>query len=247
VGRTPKNLPAIQDRRAEVVRLRAQGLTWDQVAERVGYANGSSALKAWRAAIKQKPDLAVTEIRAAERERLEAMDAELSRIIASPPAKTTAIGKTVVDPDTGEIVRDQQVVVSSIRARLAVGESYRKLVNADVPAPPAVAVVDNSTRILTQINEFRVEHGQQPYRVREPSGPPIPRDQAIAQARAALERERRTPEGGIIVPPGVAAEGAAAITAWVTTQQHYAKIAADATRMKDASFIDDVVDAEIVD
>ena len=43
----------IQDKRAEVVRLRAQGLTWDQVAERAGDANGSGALKAWRCAIKQ--------------------------------------------------------------------------------------------------------------------------------------------------------------------------------------------------
>lgn len=45
----------IQDKRAEVVRLRAEGLTWDQVADRTGYANGSGALKAWHIAIKQKP------------------------------------------------------------------------------------------------------------------------------------------------------------------------------------------------
>ncbi len=191
MGRTPKDLPAIQDRRAEVVRLRAQGLTWDQVAERVGYANGSSALKAWRVAIKQTPDLAVKEIRAAERERLGQMDAELARIIANPPAKTTAIGKTVTDPDTGLIVRDQQVVVASIRARLAVGESYRKLTNADVPAATAPLV---DARSLTIITEVRAE--QERRNSIAPPRPlaPLPRDYdalpPAEQARIQLERRR---------------------------------------------------------
>ena len=161
------------------------------------------------------------------------MDAELSRIISQGgPIKTTSIGRVMYDVRTcvcgagntpttslGALSGQwsmQGVVIAALRERRALGESYRRLVNADVPAPPST-VIDNSSTYLAQINDFRVEHGQQPYRVREPSGPAIPRDQAMAQARAALERERRTPEGGIIVPPGVAAEGAAAITAWVTS------------------------------
>ena len=119
---TPKNLPAIQDKRAEVVKLRAQGLTWDQVAAEVGYANGSSALEGMENAIQQTPDLAVKEIRAAERERLSEMDAVLANIVAHPPAKTTAIGKTVIDPDTGETVRDMAQVIAAIRERRQVGK-----------------------------------------------------------------------------------------------------------------------------
>jgi hypothetical protein len=88
VTRIRADLPQIQDKRAQVVRLRAEGQAWDQIAAATGYSNGSGALKAWRAAIKQKPDLAVTEIRAAERERLEQMDAELARIISTPPVKS---------------------------------------------------------------------------------------------------------------------------------------------------------------
>ena len=172
------------------------------------------------------------------------MDAELSRIIASPPAKTTAIGKTVVDPDTGAIVRDQQVVVSSIRARLAVGESYRKLVNADVPAPPTVAV-DNRTQILvSEINQFRAEHlGQGPLQIPESAGGTMPVDEARAQMNAALARHRSTPDGGLFVPPGVAVKGAAAIYAWLTGQEYAAKLRADSTSASDA----DVLEGEIVD
>jgi hypothetical protein len=156
VSRTPKNLPEIQDKRAEVVRLRGQGLSWDQVAERTGYANGSGALKAWRRAIAQKPDLAVSEIRAAERERLEEMDATLAKIISSPPAKTTAIGKTVTDPDTGEIVRDMSVVVASLRERRMVGESYRRLTGAD--ATPAALIL--SDQLVTQYARARAVQDQ---------------------------------------------------------------------------------------
>jgi len=150
VGRTPKNLPQIQDRRAEVVRLRAQGRTWDAIAAEVGYANGSAALKAWRRAIAQKPDLAVTEVRAAEAARLEEMDATLAGIIAAPPARTTAIGKTVTDPDTGATVRDMSVVVAAVRERRMLGESYRRLCGADAPASIGIALDDRQVRMMAE-------------------------------------------------------------------------------------------------
>lgn len=151
--RARKDLDKIQDRRAQVVELRGQGLTWDQIAARTGYSNGSAASKAWRAAIKQHPDQTVDEIRAQERTRLEQMDATLAGIVASPPVKSTAIGRVMWDPRTctcgvrGDTKRehaedchvvpvlDTGQVTAAVRARLAVGESYRKLVGADQPRP----------------------------------------------------------------------------------------------------------------
>ena len=190
MGRTPRNLPAIQDRRAEVVRLRAQGLTWDQVAGRAGYANGSGALKAWRKAIQQTPDLAVKEIRAAERERLSQMDAVLADIVAHPPAKTTAIGKTVIDPDTGETVRDMTAVIAAVRERRQVGESYRRLTAADVPAaaPPLI-----DARSLTLITEVRTEQHARDCVAPPPPLAPLPPgyDTLPPAEQARLELDRR--------------------------------------------------------
>lgn len=160
MARTPPDLPAIQDKRAEVVRLRGQGLTWDQVAERAGYGTASGALKAWRKAIAQKPDLAVTEVRAAERERLEEMDATLAKIIATPPAKTTAIGKTVADPDTGETIRDMSVVVAALRERRQVGESYRRLTGADA-APVGMSLPEQFVRHLAEARAAQERMDQQ--------------------------------------------------------------------------------------
>ena len=114
-----------------MIRLRAEGRTWQQVADAAGYSTASGALKAWRKAIQQKPDLAVTEIRAAERERLEQMDATLADIIANPPVQHSAIGKVVIDPRTGEPALNPVPVIASLRERRRVGESYRRLVGAD--------------------------------------------------------------------------------------------------------------------
>jgi hypothetical protein len=57
--------------------------------------------------------------------RYRAKYAELQKIIDRPPAKTTAIGKTVTDPDTGEIVRDQQVVVAAVREQIKIEGEFR--------------------------------------------------------------------------------------------------------------------------
>ena len=153
--RARHDLPAVQDRRADVVRLRSEGKIWEQIAEAVGYSNASAASKAWRAAIQQRPDLTVDEIRRAERERLEAMDARLSQIISVPPVKTTSIGRTQWDPRSCtcgvggatnrehdpdcevQPVLDENTVIQAIKERRMIGESLRRLTGADQPPPAA--------------------------------------------------------------------------------------------------------------
>jgi hypothetical protein len=162
--RARHDLPAVQEKRAEVVRLRAQGKTWDEIARDVGYSNGSAASKAWRAAIQQRPDLTVDEIRRNERERLEHMDSVLAAITANVPVKTTSIGRTQWDPRTCscltrartdrdhdpdctvEPVLDVGQVTAAVRARLALGESYRRLVGADATQP--AVIFDNRYQIM---------------------------------------------------------------------------------------------------
>ncbi len=210
MARTPKDLPAIQDRRAEVVKLRAQGLTWDQVAAEVGYANGSSALKAWRAAIKQKPDLAVTEIRAAERERLEQMDAELARIISQGgPIKTTSIGRVMYDVRTCTCragntpdhepgcevkpVVDEGVVIAALKERRQVGESYRRLTSAD--APPAAPVVSEGYLRAVQVHR---ELAQQAPAITRPALPAGYGDMSPEQQLQAVMNRERTHRDAIL-------------------------------------------------
>ena len=190
--RARKDLDKIQDRRAEVVRLRGAGNTWDEIARLTGYSNGSAASKAWRAAIKQHPDQTVDEVRRQEKTRLEQMDSVLTGIVASPPVKTTSIGRTQWDvrtctcdvkaatnrdhaPDCQvQPVLDVGQVISAVQGRLAVGESLRKLVGADAVAP--TAVLDARTQILlADINQDRVARGHRPIQLPEPAPATIPR------------------------------------------------------------------------
>lgn len=165
--RARHDLPAVQDKRAQVVKLRAQGRTWDQIAEQIGYSNGSAASKAWRAAIRQRPDLTVDEIRAQEKTRLEQMDSRLNDIIAAPPIKTTSIGRTQWDPRTCgcgvradtkrehapdcpvKPVLDENTVIAAIKERRMVGESLRKLTGADA-APAGITLSEQFIACLAE-------------------------------------------------------------------------------------------------
>jgi hypothetical protein len=200
--------PAVQERRAEVVRLRAEGKTWDEIARLTGFANGSAASKAWRAAIQQRPDLTVDEIRRAERERLEAMDSRLAQIIAQAPVKTTSIGRTQWDVRTCtcdvkadtkkehepgcqvQPVLDEHAVIAAIKERRQIGESLRKLTGAD--AAPALPALTEEQLIQMAKMQLAREHWAQGTPI--PPLPPLPDgyDQMPPeqQARVSLERTR---------------------------------------------------------
>lgn len=172
--RARHDLPAVQDKRSRVVQLRSEGWTWDRIAAETGYANGSAASKAWRAAIQQRPDQTVDEVRTQERTRLEAMDSRLSDIISRPPVRTTSIGRTQWDvrtcscpvkartdhehdPDcTVEPVLDETAVIAAIKERRQIGESLRRLTGADAtPAIPAL-----SEQFITQYARACAERDQ---------------------------------------------------------------------------------------
>lgn len=221
--RTPKNLPAIQHKRGEVVRLRAEGLTWDEIARRTGYSGGSGAYKAWVKAIRQAPDESVAEIRRQEKTRLEQMDSVMSGIIANPPIRATSIGRVMWDPRTctcgvkGDTKRDHAddcqvqpvldagAVVRASAERRAIGESLRRLVNADATPRLGSGFSDDQVRQLAEVLAAKRELD------RQAPPPPLalpanytsmtPAEQAaadLAARRASLEAQRATIPGEII-------------------------------------------------
>ena len=209
--RARKDLDKIQDRRAEVVQLRGQGKTWDEIARLTGYSNGSAASKAWKRAIQQHPDQTVDEVRRQEKTRLEQIDATFSQVIARPPIKTTSIGRTQWDvrtctcpvkaatnrdhdPDCEvQPVLDVGALISAANGRIKAGESLRRLVGADAPSAPAVVVTDYSTRVIADVKQFYADH---PGYQRTPGSP---------------------------VPPGIEVQGPAAVDAWMGAQQYRAQ------------------------
>ena len=63
--------PEVLAREAEVVKLRRGGLTWDMIAERVGYASPSAAHFAYQRAARRVVQEGIEDIRRVETERLD--------------------------------------------------------------------------------------------------------------------------------------------------------------------------------
>jgi hypothetical protein len=204
--RARHDLPEVQEKRAEVVRLRAEGRTWDQIASTVGYSNGSAASKAWRTAIQQRPDESVDEIRLQEKTRLEAMDSRLSDIISAPPIKTTSIGRTQWDPRTCtcgvradtkrehaddcpvQPVLDENTVIAAIKERRMVGESLRRLTGADAP-PTVNGLTEAQIYTLARIEALKDQRAQYaPLRI-APAPAGYARMTPSEQAADAIARE----------------------------------------------------------
>lgn len=152
--RARKDLDIIQERCAKVVELRARGLTWDAIASEVGYANASSASKAWHKAIAQRPDQAVDKIRAEAATRLEYLYAQSVQQITQPGPRVSAIGKIAVYPDghprAGQIVEDEAIRARALdNARKAIGD-YVRLTGAEL-VPTASGLTEQQIRTMAEV------------------------------------------------------------------------------------------------
>jgi hypothetical protein len=63
--------PELVDREIKVLEARRAGLTWDQIAQRVGYADASGAYLAYKRAIKRTMQQPADELRTAELDRID--------------------------------------------------------------------------------------------------------------------------------------------------------------------------------
>jgi hypothetical protein len=129
-GRSLQRINAAEKRR-KVVDARAEGHPWRKVAEIAGYATAESAIRAFDQAMREGPVRNAEDWRAEQIEQLQVQYSKLGAIIASPPPVHSAIGKVVINPETGEIVRDMALVTRAIAEQRKVGESLRRLLGVD--------------------------------------------------------------------------------------------------------------------
>lgn len=94
-GQTPALDPETADKYRRVVEYRAAGLTFDEIAERTGYASRSGAKLAYDAALKWWGTESVENLRIIEGERLEQLWRQtLARILAErEPEEQLSIGE----------------------------------------------------------------------------------------------------------------------------------------------------------
>ncbi|MFI9154501.1 hypothetical protein [Streptomyces sp. NPDC053367] len=134
-GRYTRN-PQTAERDGQAAELRAQGWTYQQIADELGYADKRTALEACRRAIRDAcvgPGKALVDL---EVQRLEAMyDRVLDILEQDQPL--VSHGRIVKD-DTGAALVDEELKLKAIDRALRTRESFRKLLGLDAPSRVSV-------------------------------------------------------------------------------------------------------------
>jgi hypothetical protein len=137
-GQTPALKPDVAERYRQVVQLRAGGATFEEIAERVGYAGRQSAKEAYDAALRWWGRESVDNLRLVEGERLELLWRRVfGQIVANP------------DMEPGEMIA---LVNSAVRV------SARKSALFGLDAPKQVEVTGaDGGPVVTDVGQILLE------------------------------------------------------------------------------------------
>jgi transcriptional regulator len=136
--------PEVLDREIEVVKLRRGGLTWDLIAERIGYKSASAAHAAYQRAAKRAVQDDIDAIRQIENERLDI-------------AQSAIWGKVLA----GEL--------SAVQTLIRLMERRAKLLGLDQPIRQQIEVttydgdtIDAEVRKLVELLDSRPQSALEP-------------------------------------------------------------------------------------
>ncbi|MFI1728192.1 hypothetical protein ACH40E_02915 [Streptomyces acidicola] len=136
--RTPET--AARDARA--AELRTQGLTFQQIADELGYTHKQSAADACRRALRDIVKGPAEKLLALHVERLETLYEKALEVLEADHV-VVSHGKvvTMADPETGEEkpLKDNGPKLAAIREARATMESFRKLMGLDQPTQVSVS------------------------------------------------------------------------------------------------------------
>jgi hypothetical protein len=128
--------PDEADRYRQVVELRRAGWTYDEIADHVGYADRSSAKRAFDAALSRWGTAAVQEVRAAEGERIDQLWRRISAAIAQ------------LGPDA-----DPNQLATLTNSAIRISSARRQLFGMDAPRQVEISGRDGGA-IQTDIGEI---------------------------------------------------------------------------------------------
>lgn len=142
MSRIQTNLtPDVAAKYREVVRLRTMGVTFDDIAERVGYKSRGAAYEAYRAALRWWGAAPVTEARQLEEERLE--------VLWRTAMARLQLAQTSEESDTGEVLSVLNTAVNLMKRKAA-------LLGLDAPRQVELAGT-LETSVETDIGELLKE------------------------------------------------------------------------------------------
>lgn len=124
-------------RDARAVELRAQGWTYQRIADELGYTNKTSVIDACRRAVRDIVKGPAEQLIAMHAERLETLYEKALEVMEEDHV-VVSHGHIVTD-DAGNPVKDHGPKLAAIREARATMESFRKLMGLDQPTQVAVS------------------------------------------------------------------------------------------------------------
>lgn len=135
--------PGTPDRDARACRLRTKGLTYDQIADELGFRDRSGARRAVKRALASAVREPADELVALELERLDDLTRHLQRVLVATHYAATTSGKIARNPDTGQLLADFGPVIAAARELRQVSESRRRLLGLDAPGRQRIEILDD--------------------------------------------------------------------------------------------------------
>jgi hypothetical protein len=120
-----------QQRKAEVMRLRRQGHTFEAIGDRLGITK-QRAHQIYAAALAEIPAQEVTEYRAEQAARLDELLTKAHEVLGHLHIHVSQ-GKVVIDERTGEPVRDDGPTLAAIKTIIDIEARRAKLLGLDTP------------------------------------------------------------------------------------------------------------------
>lgn len=166
MAHTKAELAEVAARRAELIRLRRQGIRFeDERIQSLGYTSRQSASKDFIRALEERRDDQAAEASVYRQEESERLDAELERLEDLEAAAREVLknrhilvnnGRVILHPDTNEPMEDDGPVLQAIdrlvkieEARRRNGERRAKLMGLDMPVKSELSGPDGGPLALS--------------------------------------------------------------------------------------------------
>lgn len=134
-AKNPGRREAIAERRAEACRLARDGVPWQEIADRLGYASRGAAytdvMRQLRKTEAELKDL-VNDRRAMEDARLDEALAVVKRVMNTRHVVTNG-GIVVRDRDTDEPLEDHGPLLAAVDRLIKIGERRARIYGTDAP------------------------------------------------------------------------------------------------------------------
>lgn len=200
-GRFRRTIETV-DRDVQAALLHAQGASYPEIAAELGFADKGVAYRAVeRALIERGSGERLLEARQARLMELDALRAEMWKLVFDPPPVVSRVGKIVVDPETGKPVPDAQVAVAAASTIIRASERTSRLSGLDAPKrthmsidaflssiPPA-DLRDYIQRLREELGASRVDSAIEAQQSAMTAETLAERRRALQQALADLDAE----------------------------------------------------------